>query len=394
MMMRPRSEDELTLLSARSCVDEVGAERIQTLLGEGINWASFIVSVGRQAVLPLVYKTLKTRFPNAIPEQVFNQLRTRYATNLGRNILLTRELLRIVDLLQAHGVRALPVKGPSLAVFAYGDLGLRSFGDLDVLVQRSDVERVRAALTAEGFFPVLELPREEEPRFLRFHFERAFGHADRPLLLEIHWALDYPCFSFAAAPERLWDRCATLTVEGKPIPSLAPEDLLIYLCAHGARHRWQRLAWICDVAELIRTCRSLRWGDIVTRAEKSGSARMLALGLFLAYDLLGAVLPHEVVERVTRDGVVQVLAGEVKESLFMEPELLLDGGDPEVNFFFIRTMLRLGDKVKGFLTDIMVPNAFELGLLPSRTFVFPLYFLVRPIRLMGKTMKTALTRFL
>jgi hypothetical protein len=31
-----------------------------------------------------------------------------------------------------------------------------------------------------------------------------------------------------------------------------PEDMLLFLCVHGGKHQWTRLAWICDVAEFIR----------------------------------------------------------------------------------------------------------------------------------------------
>ena len=384
-----RPEDELMLCSARTRVDDRDAERVRSLLRGGIDWASFITSADRHGVLPLVYRTLRTRFPEAVPERVFHQLRLNYAANLAHNIMLTRELHRIVGLLETNGVRSIPIKGPSLAVYAYGDLALRSFSDLDLLVRARDVEKVRAIFTENGYHPSLELPRDQEARFLRFHFERAFLHRERPVLFEVHWAFDYPYYSFAALSERSWERCQTISLEGRPILSLAPEELLMFLCAHGAKHRWERLAWICDVAELIRTCCSLRWTDVINRAEQSGCKRMLALGLLLADELLGAPLPGEVAERARGDRAVRSLAARVRTSLFGETEgVHLENGEPEVNFFFIRTMLHPGDRVKGLLGDLLVPNAFELGLVPSYAFVFPLYFLIRPVRLMGKALKT------
>jgi hypothetical protein len=34
--------------------------------------------------------------------------------------------------------------------------------------------------------------------------------------------------------------------------NLSLENLLLVRCAHGSKHLWERLGWICDVAELIR----------------------------------------------------------------------------------------------------------------------------------------------
>jgi Uncharacterised nucleotidyltransferase len=37
-----------------------------------------------------------------------------------------------------EGVNVIPSKGPTLAALAYGDLGLREFDDLDLLIARPD----------------------------------------------------------------------------------------------------------------------------------------------------------------------------------------------------------------------------------------------------------------
>jgi hypothetical protein len=77
---------------------------------------------------------------------------------------------------------------------------------------------------------------------------------------------------------------------------------------------------ICDVAELLRAHPELDWEKIVDRAETLGCRRILWLGLFLAYDLLQAPLPMEILERVYQDPLVISLAQEVFEVLFREAD--------------------------------------------------------------------------
>ena len=66
-------------------------------------------------------------------------------------LYLTAELLRILRLLDAHAIRAVPLKGPALAQSLYGDLALREFCDLDVLVQETDLRKARGLLEAQGY---------------------------------------------------------------------------------------------------------------------------------------------------------------------------------------------------------------------------------------------------
>jgi len=62
---------------------------------------------------------------------------------------------------------------------------------------------------------------------------------------------------------------------------------------HGTKHRWERLRWICDVAELIRVREDVKWETLMRVAESLGSRHMLSLGLYLAHDVLGAPLPEQ-----------------------------------------------------------------------------------------------------
>ena len=77
----------------------------------------------------------------------------------------------------------------------------------------------------------------------------------------------------------LWRRLVPVSYAGATIKSLPLEDLIIYLCMHGSRHSWERLAWICDVAELVRLNPDTDWNKLLDQAASLGGQRMLGLGL-------------------------------------------------------------------------------------------------------------------
>jgi len=56
------------------------------------------------------------------------------------------------------------------------------------------------------------------------------------------------------------------------------------LCVHGAKHFWERIAWIVDIAQLAGNC-EVDWALLSETAAKKGSTRVLLLGLFLAHDV-------------------------------------------------------------------------------------------------------------
>jgi len=385
----PCPEAELLLCCARTCLDAESAERIRDLLQEDIDWAYLIQTALRHGVMPLLSRSLYTVCPEAVPRAILDQLRDHFRANTLRNFFMTEELLKLLNLLEAHGTPAIPYKGPILAASVYGDLSLRQFSDLDILVRQQHVPRAKELLISQGYQPQTQLNGAQETAYLPSHREYKFVRDDGRVRVELHWRIaahwQIPS-SFPLDPEHLWERNEQVSLAGATVRNLSPEDLLLILCVHGSHHHWERLEWICDVAELIRVHQGMDWRQVIEQASRLGSERMLFLGLFLANDLLRTALPEEVVQRLQADPVVKSLAAQVREWLFREA----DGGLElsEESTFFIRMRERLWDRVPyyllylcAYLRTAMTPNVKDRALLPLPGFLSFLYHLLRPIRL-------------
>ena len=131
-------------------MNDKDAERIKELLREGVDWDSIIRTAAWHKVMPLLYRSLNSISPESVPEAALDQLHKHYLSNLGRNVFLTKQLLKIVDLLNAHGIATILFKGLALASSVYGDLGLRQFNDLDLLIHKKDVLRAMDLLRVHG----------------------------------------------------------------------------------------------------------------------------------------------------------------------------------------------------------------------------------------------------
>jgi hypothetical protein len=378
-----RPEVELLLLCARPRMGSERAARVETLLQEDINWDYLLKTAQEHGLMPLLYWNLNATCPEAVPKAAFNQLRHRFRKNAQRSVFWAGELLRLLNLFETHGISAVPFKGPSLAASIYGNLALRQFGDLDILVREQDVLKAKDLLLSQGYRSEYKHKenRRQEKAVLRSWGEYPFMHDSNGLRVDLHWKIGPEYFSFPLKPERLWERLEPTSLAGKEVLALSPEDLLLILCMHGTKHLWQALELICAVGEMIRVSEGLNWARIMEQARELGGERMLFLGLFLASNLLGATPPDEVLQRALADPPVRALAAQVRGQLFREAD-----NPPNIfeeALFYLRARERLYHRVRYCIRRTLTPTSKD-WMLPLPASLFFLYYLLRPARLIGE----------
>lgn len=381
-----RPEARLLVACARTNLDSVTARQIDDLLQGEIDWEYVCRKAHQHCVTPLLYRSLSKCHPDAVPEGVLSRLRDVFRDNARYTLFRTRELLKLLRLFESSGIPAVSFKGPLLAAQAYGNLGLRQFSDLDILVHKRDVSRVHALLLSDGYR--LAKPFTWTGRVipaLASSKDLIFVHDEKRIVIELHWRLTNRHFNLPLDMKSFWQRLVPVSFAGTVVRNLPLEDLILYLCMHGARHGWERLAWICDVAELVRIHPEIDWDNLMNRGSTLGGERMLALGLLLASDLLGANLPADVSERIKSDPKARLVATRVRDLLFQEEANLLD-----ISYWYQHHLLvreRFRDRARlylhycrRYLHLAVTPNErdHELRLPASLSF---LYYPLRPIRL-------------
>lgn len=379
-----RLEAELLLLCAGTCRDPERDARIAALLRGELDWEYLLGTAHRHGVASLLYWNLNATLPEAVPKEILDHLREHFLVNSRRSLFLTGELLRLLNKFEAQGVPVVPYKGPTLAALAYGNLALREFMDLDILVRRRDVAKARDVLFILGYRQQEQLADAQAEAFLKSHCEYVFTN-DNGSVVELHWAILPRNLSFSFEAEDLWERLESTMLGGATIDVFSPEDVLLILCVHGSKHRWERLAWTCDVAELIRTHPQIEWDRVMVRARALGGERMMLLGVFLAGELLGVALPEEVLQRARADLTVNDLARRVTEQTF-RPAVSSLGLLEDSSFkpLYLKMRERLPDKIRYcfYTATARSVKDWELARLPR--FLFPLYYVIRLGRLAGK----------
>jgi hypothetical protein len=377
-----RPEVALLLAAARVHLLSHHAERIRNLVRSPLDWPYLLRIADRHGLMALLCWHINALCCDAVPADALASLRQHFTSNLQHNLLLTGELRTLLKQFDASHIRAMPFKGPALTMALYGNLALREFCDLDVLIHRDDVPCAKRLLESRGYRSHFPVSGSQIASFVRHHTDLSFQDDLRAILLEIHWEFLPKLMGFRLAPTQLWGRLDTVRLGGEAFRTLPPVESLLLAAAHGCKHGWQRLGWVCDIAEWVRVHREADWAKILGEAGRLGCERMLLLSLCLANDLLDTCLPDEVSDALRRDGVAVTLAKQVREVLFLpeEPDTSLVGRW----LFHLRARERLRDRV-GYLTRlVLAPTVFDWEAAPLPPSLYFLSYLIRPVRLAGK----------
>jgi hypothetical protein len=369
------SSTEFDLLLACSA-HASGDERIREILEGPLDWKRLLQLAGHHAVIPQLYQRLSAS--NVIP-QALPLLQQHYEANARQTLWLTRELLRILSHLQRNSIETLPYKGPVLAEILYGNVALRQFSDLDLLIHEADLAKVKAALLELGYKPALQLTPRQNRAYLESGYEYAFDSSLGRNLLEMQWRILPRFYSINFDVDAFFSRSMVLSLGGHSLRTLCREDLMVVLCVHAAKHAWVQLSWLCDIAELSQL---VDWVVVQDHAQRLGIERIVAVTFVLAARLLGTRMPQPVQEGIRNDRAAEGLADRILPIITQGAEY-----DTESMAYFRLMMVvreRWRDRLRFVGRLLFTPSVGEWSSVRLPGPLFPLYRVVRLMRLAGR----------
>ena len=306
----PRESPEwLALLQSIS--SHPNLDRLPTLIHNSFNWPLLLQRAQQHRVVPLLDERVRQLDHGLVPPEVRDRLRELRRRQTLLTLPLTAELFRVQEHFAKAGIEILVTKGPALALRCYGEPGMRQYSDLDLVIREADIRRATQAMLVLGYQPRIPLAAIDAKKMTG---EYAFRKPGTDVLVEFHTERTFRYHPRRLQIEKLFQRRALITIDARNVPVLSLEDELVLICVHGAKHFWERLMWIADVAALISR-QAPEWDRAMAVAREAGAERILRLGLRLASDMLGAELPVLVNADVTSDRTVEKLAEQIKNRL-------------------------------------------------------------------------------
>jgi hypothetical protein len=395
--MQPKKEQIGATLSAEAqfvlaCIANpalaVSQAKARLLAGEKLDWEAIRQIANWHRVMPMLYRFVSGN-ADAVPDSFLAALRADYFGNAIRNGGIARETVRIVSGLEAIGIEVLALKGPVLAITAYGDLALRQFLDLDIFIRNHDLPRVADFLAEAGYFPHRYERDRPDGGYFQDSEDEFFAKEDQvridtprqlmPVFIDVHRWLMPSYFPFAPEDDGLWKRAVRTELEDHAVVTLDPMDSMLFLIAHATKHGWPRLQPICDIAALAARAK-IDWMELAAQAAKLQCKRMLLLAAMLAADMLGAEVAPAILAAAAADRQIAWLAGKIHSRMFAYA-----GGRPALFNEWIVPLTaieRVPSRIRYCLSRGFTPTIedWEFVALP-RSF-YPLYWAIRPFRLL------------
>ena len=373
-------EWNLLLAALSVCLRQCNGAGVLRIPQEPVDWNSLLPLADRHGVSSLLNRVLAPH-KDMVPGVVLNSLHRSHEQNVHQSLFLARELIRILDCLDARGIEAIAYKGIVLSEICYGDLAMRQCGDIDLFVHAVDVAGIREAVWDLGFTPRTRIPRNAEVAYLASGYECTFDSAAGKNLLELQWALQPRFYAVDFDMEGLFKRCVNVTVVGRNMKTPSVEDLLIVLSLHVAKHAWEKLIWLCDIAQIMKR-ETVNWDKVQSQARELGIERILRVTLLLIDRFFACELPLSMRNAIAADRSAHIFAEQIASSISRgvsyEPETLP----------YFRLMMRLRerpiDRARFLwrLTFTPGPGEWDVVHLPKP--LFPLYRVVRLARLASR----------
>jgi len=290
----------------------LSVESVSATLDAPLDWTALLAQAEEHGVLPLMTARLQEcAFVPSVPE-TRTELEAWQRAQSIFTLSLSAHLFRALDSLAAAGIGVLVTKGPVLSVRCYGGPSMRQYVDLDLIVRDKDIERVTQVMLHLRYEPRIPLGAIQAARIPG---EYTFVNIDRKVVLEFHTERTLRYHPRPMPIDKLFRRQTAVPVDGRNVPTPSLEDELVLICVHGAKHFWERLIWIADVAALISAKQAPDWSRAMAAAREVGAERILRLGLCLASALLGAQLPAELEASIQSDRTVAKLTAQIQNRL-------------------------------------------------------------------------------
>ena len=298
------------------------AEAIHQAAAEPLDWDRVLRVAMRHRVAGLVHNGLATA-RLAIPTGVAKEIAAHGAAIARQNLELVAEGLKLQRMFTEADLPVVFIKGVSLAMLAYGNLGIRHGRDLDLLVAPNSIAAATAILERAGYRqyePPAVFDEAKMRTWLLRCKEVRYAHNENGYEVELHARLfDNP---------RLMDVTTVMSslrtvrfAEAAGLLTFGPDDLFSYLCAHGAVHCWFRLKWLADIGAILAQQPEGGAERLYRAANARGVGRCAAQAIFLCQRLLGTVIPDQLITTLCNDASIRWLEAVALKAITADLEL-------------------------------------------------------------------------
>jgi hypothetical protein len=364
------------LACARPHLRPEDAARPGAAAGRAINSDRLLELAHAHGLIPLLHHHTAAGALQ-VPSALLPVLKSHVDANARRALKLAGELIGIVDACADAGLPVASLKGPVLAQQLYGVLSMRQIRDLDLLVRHADLPRFLDLLQARGYRRGPDEDPELDGVKTQDLHHVSLRHPDRRVRIEVHYWLLRPRGRRVHGFEDVAPRLRPIPFLGRQVQALDGEDLLTYLCEHGAEHAWCRLEWLAGIARLSRQVDPARAVDSAFARDLGATKRIRA-----AMDLASLLLDADPPATPPRSIATRFVARRLRR----EPARVIESS-AERFFYGLFTDASATAVARRCWTMLLAPSIGDRRALPLPRWLLPLHWALRPFRLIARQIR-------
>jgi len=348
-----------------------------------INWEKWLELIQKHGVFAQIYVRIRKNRINIIPFTILNELRNLYLNNISSNLSRCSDLNKFQNSLKNEGIRSLFFKGPVISTYAYNDYALRSYQDIDFLIDYRNFNKFYRYIEKNEFNILFKMGRA-----LRYYWSflgREYTFNKGRKIFDLHFRIQRGP-KFFNLEKKLFEDVREIGIENEKILCLSPEMSIIAACINVTKDGWTRFVYITDIVSLIRNRSDIKWEMVIAISKKMKIYSMLLITLSISEKLLGLQIPKEIDTDDLRNNRIRSLCDKFSDNL-------REGYIKEKKFFYKKLEIKSIDTIwcrfRYHLYYIFVPKMSDMGAVKIPEFLFPVFILLRPIFLLFRIGKLA-----
>lgn len=146
-------ENRLLVCCSKSCMTENDEKFVRDLIvNDNLNWSVLLYDALNHRIINMFYEQLKRlKLLEYIEEEVVKTMRIQSTFYTERNKAYIKEALTLSEALYQKNLKVAIIKGIYLSKNCYSSIGLRTFNDIDFLMNRTDAEETLKVLKENDY---------------------------------------------------------------------------------------------------------------------------------------------------------------------------------------------------------------------------------------------------
>lgn len=302
-MTNPSPLESQVLLSCLA-TNRTAQQILSEVTNPQLSWEKLFDVACQLGVGPLLYARLgELGVRGKIPVDIAQRSKEECFSSQARNMKVYSELRTVLAALTKEGLSVVVLKGAALAELVYRHIGLRTMADVDVLVERKDLDKAGTILERLGFVPN-ESYRDKQWYREHHHHMVPYVSSDGSMTIEVHWHIIERTALLDMPVDYLWAHVQPVRIASVPCLTLSAEHMLLHVAIHisGSNRFLGQLRGLYDVAELLRRFgHEMKWEELLRVTALADAHKHLYVVLCLVRDTLGASVPVEVLRQLRKE---------------------------------------------------------------------------------------------